>query len=168
MECTKCQLAKTRIKIVPGRGELTAKILIIGESPSKGDDVLGLTFTGEVGKLLDLLLVRASISPKDCYFITSVLCRPCDRQNGETREVYTDEIFSCFDNIIERFSYLPNIRGVVFTGSVAKKWYASRFKGMPQTTIISPALLAHQGGAASSHFLDALNSLIDFRKELGL
>jgi uracil-DNA glycosylase family 4 len=168
MECTKCQLAKTRIKIVPGRGELTAKILIIGESPSKGDDVLGLTFTGEVGKLVDLLLTRAEINPKDCYFITSILCRPCDTQNGETRDVIADEIFACFDNVISSFSRLFYLKGIIFAGSVAKKWYASRFKGMPQTTIISPALLAHQGGAASSHFLDALNLLIDFRKELGL
>jgi len=166
INCQKCPLCKTRVHIVIGRGPLTATTLVIGEAPGKTEDVLGQAFIGDSGKLLDTLLCRAGIDPQDCYFTNTVLCRPCDSRDGENREPTEQEIFLCLDNVLKTINCLQNIHGIVFAGKIAKKWYAARLKGLPQCYIIHPAALLRQGGAASSHYLDAVNILKEFKRVL--
>ena len=160
--CTRCELSKTRVNVVAGRGSLTSTILIIGEAPGKAEDVVGQSFIGESGKLLAALLQRSGIDPEGCYYTNTVMCRPCDEREGDSREPAQNEVFLCLDNVLSTINSLKHLKGVIFAGSIAKKWYASRLKGIPQVNIMHPALLARQGGPASPHYRDALNALKEF------
>ena len=51
--CKKCDLYKTRIKPVPGDGNLNSDILFIGEAPGRFEDQKGLPFVGRAGIILD-------------------------------------------------------------------------------------------------------------------
>ena len=160
--CQKCGLAKTRVNVVVGRGPANATILVIGEAPGKSEDVLGQAFIGESGKLMDTLLERAGIETLKCFYTNTVLCRPCDAAGGANREPLPEEVFLCLDNVLQTINCLKHIKGIIFAGKVSKKWYAARLKGLPQCHVIHPAALLRQGGAASPHYRDALNSLKEF------
>ncbi len=89
--CIKCNLSTTRNHVVIGRGNPeTAKILFIGEGPGKQEDVTGVAFVGEGGKLLDLLFTSLRIKEEDYYIANIVKCRP-----PENRDPHQDEITSC-------------------------------------------------------------------------
>jgi DNA polymerase len=160
-------LSKTRTKIAAVRGDLkTARFLFIGEAPSRSEDVLGLPFVGESGKLLDALIIRAGIPLDSCIFTNTVLCRPCDARGGENREPTNDEIFACIGNVTSIVSRIKTLSGVVLAGKISKKYYARVFKSIPSVQIMHPSALYRQGGAASSHYRDALNALKEFYNEI--
>ena len=161
INCTKCPLAFTRTKIVVGRGPLTATTLIIGEAPGKSEDVLGQAFIGDSGKLFDEMLARVGID--NCFFTNTILCRPCDNRDGENREPLPAEIFLCLENVQKIINSLHHIKGIIFAGNTAKRYFATRLKGLPQCHIVHPSFLLRTGGKASPHYLDAINSLKEFK-----
>jgi DNA polymerase len=166
MNCTKCQLHKTRTNIVEFRGNLDATILIVGEAPGISEDILGLPFVGESGKLLDTLLTRAGVPLDICGFINTVMCRPCDERGGQNREPTESEIFNCIGNVMAIYIGLSKLKGIVFAGKISKKYYSKIFKGIPNISIIHPSFLYRQGGPASSHYRDAMNTLREFYDEI--
>jgi uracil-DNA glycosylase len=163
INCHKCALSKTRVNVVVGRGIFTASILVMGEAPGKSEDVLGQAFIGDSGKLLDEMLKRVNINPLDCFFTNTIMCRPCDTRDGENREPLSDEIFLCMGNVQETIEKLKYIKGIIFAGSIAKRYFANRLKGLPQCHIVHPSFLLRTGGKASPHYLDAINSLKEFK-----
>lgn len=60
------------MKKIPPIGNIKSKICIIGEMPSKDDNLVGLPFTGSTGKLLRQLLSGVGIDFNECY-ATSVV-----------------------------------------------------------------------------------------------
>jgi len=73
--------------ICQSSGPLNAKILILLDMPSKEDNNRGTLLNGPEGRLLQEMLERNSINPRDCY-VTSVLSeRP---YSGNFRTFYTD------------------------------------------------------------------------------
>ena len=58
-------------KFVPGLGAIGAKLLILGEAPSREETLQGKPFVGPSGRELDRLLKDAGISRSEC-FITNV------------------------------------------------------------------------------------------------
>jgi uracil-DNA glycosylase family 4 len=58
-------------KYVPGMGPIGAKLVILGEAPSKEETLSGRPFVGPSGRELDRLLTDAGISRGDCW-ITNV------------------------------------------------------------------------------------------------
>jgi DNA polymerase len=88
--CVKCPLWKTRKNAVPGEGNLTAHIMLIGEAPGYWEDVKGKPFVGAAGKFLDTLLSSIGF-PRNTVFITNIVkCRP-----PENREPMPNEIQTC-------------------------------------------------------------------------
>ena len=74
--CKKCDLCKTRINAVPGKGSSNAELLFIGEAPGRNEDVRGEPFTGTAGKQLFFALEYAGISIDKVYITNVVKCRP--------------------------------------------------------------------------------------------
>jgi len=72
---------------VPGEGNLSAKIMIIGEAPGKNEAATGRPFCGRSGQILDELLSSAGINRAD-VFITNIVK---DRPPGN-RDPLPDEI----------------------------------------------------------------------------
>jgi len=88
--CPLCKLARTRKNAVPGEGQLSAKIMFIGEAPGRSEDEKGRPFVGAAGKILDELLKKAGIERSQVFITNVVKCRPpCNRLPDE------DEAASC-------------------------------------------------------------------------
>lgn len=76
IECTKCDLCKTRTNSVPGKGNFKSDVIIVGEAPGKNEDEKGEPFIGIAGKKLSKALEDAGISREDVYITNIVKCRP--------------------------------------------------------------------------------------------
>jgi uracil-DNA glycosylase len=77
IQCTQCPLGiHTAHKIVPGKGNATASLVLIGEAPGKHEDEQGLPFVGKSGQLLTKALTCLGIDRNDIFITNSVKCRP--------------------------------------------------------------------------------------------
>lgn len=77
MGCEKCELAKTRTKLVFGVGNENARVLFIGEGPGANEDLQGEPFVGRGGQLLDKFLAAVDLDrKKNIYIANMVKCRP--------------------------------------------------------------------------------------------
>ncbi|BCL74877.1 hypothetical protein JHS3_06130 [Jeongeupia sp. HS-3] len=86
--CTACGLCEGRIQAVPGVGDRTARLLIIGEAPGAEEDKQGEPFVGAAGKLLDNMLAAIGEKRGDGVYIANVLkCRPPGNRNPQPAEV---------------------------------------------------------------------------------
>lgn len=75
--CQDCVLCQTRNKVVFYRGNVDAKLMIIGEGPGQKEDETGLPFVGRAGQLLDKILEAGNIcKEKEVYICNVVKCRP--------------------------------------------------------------------------------------------
>ena len=114
VNCTSCSLSITRKKVVVGKGNETARIVIIGEGPGEQEDITGLPFVGRAGKMLDTALSSVDIDPlKDCYITNIVKCRPPNNRKPTSSEVET-----CIPWLYEQVDLLsPKI--IILAGSTA-------------------------------------------------
>lgn len=77
MGCDKCELSRTRTKLVFGVGNENAKVLFIGEGPGANEDLQGEPFVGRGGQLLDKFLAAVDLDrKKNIYIANMVKCRP--------------------------------------------------------------------------------------------
>jgi len=76
ISCIKCNLSKTRTNAVPGKGNLKAEILFIGEAPGRNEDLKGEPFVGAAGNILSEALASSGLSRDDVYITNVVKCRP--------------------------------------------------------------------------------------------
>ena len=76
IECTKCELSKTRTNSVPGKGNFHSDVIFVGEAPGRNKDLKGEPFVGVAGKKLSLALENAGVSRDDIYITNTVKCRP--------------------------------------------------------------------------------------------
>ncbi|MDO8568642.1 MAG: uracil-DNA glycosylase, partial [Dehalococcoidales bacterium] len=88
--CRRCELAKTRTKVVPGEGAENADIMFIGEAPGYHEDQQGRPFVGPAGQFLDHLLALIHLQRSQVYIANVIKCRP-----PANREPLPVEIQNC-------------------------------------------------------------------------
>lgn len=133
-------LKKGATKLVFGSGNIEAKIMCIGEGPGRNEDMQGLPFVGQAGKLLDKLLLLAGLERKKVFITNVVHHRPPENRDPEPGEIdaygkYLDGIIKIIDPeviiTLGRFSmakFLPN----VFISSVhGKEFKVDNFTVIP-------------------------------------
>ena len=76
IECTKCDLCKTRTHSVPGKGNFNSDVIFVGEAPGKNEDLKGEPFVGVAGKKLSLALENIGVTRDEVYITNTVKCRP--------------------------------------------------------------------------------------------
>ena len=76
IECTKCELSKTRTNAVPGKGNFQSEVIFVGEAPGRNEDKNGEPFVGIAGQRLNLALNEAGVSRESIYITNVVKCRP--------------------------------------------------------------------------------------------
>jgi len=86
VECTKCELSKTRTNSVPGKGNFHSSVMFVGEAPGKNEDLHGEPFIGIAGKKLSAALEEARITRDDVYITNIVKCRPPKNRVPTTNE----------------------------------------------------------------------------------
>jgi uracil-DNA glycosylase len=62
--------------MVPGEGDASADVMIVGEAPGASEDKQGRPFVGRAGKLLDQLLAEAGLEREQVYITNVVKARP--------------------------------------------------------------------------------------------
>jgi uracil-DNA glycosylase family 4 len=88
--CPLCKLSRSRMNAVPGEGQLSAKIMFIGEAPGRSEDEKGRPFVGAAGRILDELLKKAGIERSQVFITNIVKCRP-----PNNRVPKEDELTAC-------------------------------------------------------------------------
>ena len=86
IECTKCELSKTRNNSVAGKGNFKSDVIFVGEAPGKNEDLKGEPFIGIAGKKLSMALERAGITRDEVYITNIVKCRPPNNRVPTTNE----------------------------------------------------------------------------------
>lgn len=114
-------LKKGANKLVFGSGNTEAKVLCIGEGPGRNEDLQGLPFVGQAGKLLEKFLQLAGIDRKMVFITNIVHHRPPENRDPLPNEIeaygrYLDEIIKIIDPkmiiTLGRFSmakFLPDV-----------------------------------------------------------
>lgn len=92
-KCTACDLHKTRIKPVPGEGNLSPKIMLVGEGPGANEDKQGKPFVGDAGKILEKLLASIGLTRSDVFIGNTVKCRPPGNRTPTSNEIETCKPF---------------------------------------------------------------------------
>lgn len=96
LRCTACRLSETRLRVVPGKGPCSSKVMFFGEAPGKEEDLRGLPFVGRAGKLLDETLEKVGVKRSQVYVGNIVKCRPPDNRRPKS-----DEIRKCTSLFLE-------------------------------------------------------------------
>jgi DNA polymerase len=88
--CTKCRLAETRTKAVPGEGRPDTEVMFVGEGPGQNEDAQGRPFVGRAGELLVKWLASIGWRRQEVFITNIVKCRPPGNRDPEP-----DEIAAC-------------------------------------------------------------------------
>lgn len=166
-KCAICQIRKYAKNVVIGRGAIPAKVLFIGEAPGKSEDLLGQSFVGISGNLLNALIQSACeklrIKIPSCFFINCVMCRPTNEKHGDNREPSFLEVMNCSKNV-NLIIKMINPRIVVCVGKVAEKYYKKEFPYC--YSIQHPSYILRQGGVNTPAFFHNVKLLYEALKEI--
>ena len=114
--CTLCPLCQSRTNAVPGDGNFSAKVMIIGEAPGKEEDETGLPFVGAAGRFLEHVLEGSSLDRRDFFITNTVKCRP-----PKNRTPKKSEVDICTSNYLNEQIELINPKLIMLLGGVAAK-----------------------------------------------
>lgn len=87
LSCTRCALALSRTRVVPGAGDENARVFMVGEAPGANEDRAGIPFVGASGRLLDEMLTGAGIERSRIFIANLVRCRPPENRNPRAAEI---------------------------------------------------------------------------------
>ena len=82
-----CELKKNATNLVFGDGNISAKIMIIGEGPGAQEDEKGMPFVGRAGKLLDKMLEAIQLNRTKAYISNVVNYRPPANRRPTEEEI---------------------------------------------------------------------------------
>ena len=82
-----CELKKNATNLVFGDGNISAKIMIIGEGPGAQEDAEGKPFVGRAGKLLDKMLESIHLNRTKVYISNVVNYRPPANRRPTEEEI---------------------------------------------------------------------------------
>jgi DNA polymerase len=88
--CKKCRLCEGRTRAVPGEGNPSAGLMLIGEGPGAKEDETGRPFVGAAGELLNQILGSIGLPRESVYIANIVKCRP-----PQNRKPLPDEAEAC-------------------------------------------------------------------------
>jgi DNA polymerase len=99
--CERCRLHEGRLNTVPGEGDLSSPVVLVGEAPGRKEDESGRPFVGSAGRLLDAALERVGLTRSQVYISNVVKCRP-----PRNRRPRSDEVATCTRFIDEQLGIL--------------------------------------------------------------
>ena len=108
-----CILKKNSKNLVLGNGNFDSSIMLIGETPGDIEDKLGIPFQGDVGKLLNKMLLAINIKRENIYSTYSINFRPPEDRKPTSNEIKRYSIF-----LKEHISII-NPKIVILMGSTA-------------------------------------------------
>lgn len=152
------------MKFVPGYGNGSAKLFILGEAPGFHETQAERPFVGPTGELVRSMLSRAGINPEDCFFDNVVPYQPPGNKIKRLKELglTIEQFYPVMLNTIKSIKpncifALGNIALKALTGKNGIKNYRgsilwSSSAGCKIVAGIHPAFLLHQEGEDSGAF----------------
>ena len=88
-----CNLKDNSQNLVLGDGDFNSPIMLIGEAPGIDEDKSNTTFKGEVGKLLNKMLLAIEIKKQNIYSSYAINFRPPEDRKPTSQEIKRYSIF---------------------------------------------------------------------------
>ena len=88
-----CNLRSNSKKLILGDGNINSAIMLIGEAPGFLEDNSGLTFQGDVGTLLNKMLLAINIKKEKIYSTYSINYRPPEDRKPTNQEINRYSVF---------------------------------------------------------------------------
>jgi len=126
VSCRACGLGAARTRVVPGEGDASARVMLVGEAPGRQEDATGRPFVGRAGRLLDELLPLAGLDRKRVYIANTVKCRPVG-PDGRDRTPAPEEVAACA-RFLKAQLLLVSPALVVTLGATALDWFLPGFR----------------------------------------
>ena len=130
--CRLCPLHQTRGKTVPGEGDPSAAIMIIGEGPGEHEDQQGRPFVGPSGSLLTNSLKAAGMPREKIFLTNTVKCRTPNNRNPEPNEMAACRPY------LERQIKVLNPSLIVVVGAVAAQQFIPNAKITKEMGVVRP------------------------------
>ncbi len=108
-----CKLKENSRNLVMGDGDINSPIMLIGEAPSETEDISSLSFQGDVGSLLNKMLLAINIKIEKVYLTYSVNFRPPEDRKPSAQEIKRFSVF-----LKEHISII-NPKIIILMGSTA-------------------------------------------------
>lgn len=86
-KCDRCLLCQGRANVVGPSGDLSSKLVFVGEAPGATEDRTGKPFVGKAGKMLDRLLAENGLPRESIMITNAVKCRPPNNRRPTSEEV---------------------------------------------------------------------------------
>ncbi len=114
-ECRLCPLFRGIHHKVPGQGDRSAPLMLIGEGPGQTEDEEGLAFVGAAGQLLTRMLEAIQLPRERVYICNVVKCRPPNNRVPTPEEAEACRIH------LRMQTWLIRPRVIVLLGSTAAR-----------------------------------------------
>ena len=88
-----CKLKENSQKIIFGGGNINSPLMLIGEAPGAEEEKLGVPFKGEVGELLNKMLIAINIERQNIYSSYAINFRPPDDRKPTSAEIKRYSVF---------------------------------------------------------------------------
>jgi DNA polymerase len=88
-----CNLKNNSQNLVLGDGNINSSIMLIGEAPGIEEDKSSMPFKGEIGELLNKMLLAINIKRKDIYCSYAINFRPPEDRKPTSMEVKRYSVF---------------------------------------------------------------------------
>ena len=108
-----CNLKENSQNLVLGDGNINSPIMLIGEAPGAEEDKSGKTFRGEVGELLDKMLLAIGIKRQNIYSSYAINFRPPEDRKPTSQEIKRYSFF------LKEHVSIINPKIVILMGSTA-------------------------------------------------
>ena len=108
-----CNLKENSQNLVLGDGNINSPIMLIGEAPGTEEDKSGTTFKGEVGELLNKMLLAIDIKRQNIYSSYAINFRPPEDRKPTSQEIKRYSVF------LKKHISIINPKIVILMGSTA-------------------------------------------------
>ena len=88
-----CNLKDNSQNLILGDGNINSSIMLIGEAPGAEEDKTSTTFKGEVGELLNKMLLAIEIKRQNIYCSYAVNFRPSEDRKPTSQEIKRYSVF---------------------------------------------------------------------------
>ena len=108
-----CKLKSNSKNIVLGEGNIDSPIMLIGEAPGVIEDKVGSPFKGEIGELLDKMLIAIDIKRQNIYTSYAINFRPPEDRKPTSSEIKR------YSNFLKEHISIIDPKIIIIMGSTA-------------------------------------------------
>lgn len=160
-DCTRCPLHKNRSSILFGSGSTQARLMLIGEWPTRGDDQSGAIFSGQDGEMLDKMLNNVlKLERKEIYISSVIKCL------GLEKDPSREEINTCLPFLVAQIKAInpaiimtmgPTVAQILLKSNkplIRLRGHFHDFNNIPLMPTFHPAYLIKNPEMKKAVFLD--------------